>query len=111
MEVGGALLLVVCGDLTSQGVDAVVNAANPELQHGGGVAHSLTIAGGADVQSQSDDWVERHGPLGPGGAAVTGGGNLPAEHIIHVVGPVYGEGQDNLSLIHISEPTRRTPIS
>jgi len=98
-EVGGALLLVVCGDLTSQGVDAVVNAANPELQHGGGVAHSLTIAGGADVQSQSDDWVERHGPLGPGGAAVTGGGNLPAEHIIHVVGPVYGEGQDNEGLL------------
>lgn len=98
-EVGGALLLVVRGDLTTQGVDAVVNAANPELQHGGGVAHALALAGGPEVQRLSDEWVERHGPLSPGTAAVTDGGNLPAEHIIHVVGPRFAEGQDNESLL------------
>ena len=98
-EIGGALLLVVRGDLTTQGVDAVVNAANPQLQHGGGVAHALSLAGGSDVQRLSDEWVERHGALSPGTAAVTGGGNLPAEHVIHVVGPRYARGQDNEALL------------
>ena len=98
-EVDGALLLVVCGDLTSQGVDAVVNATNAELQHGGGLAHALAIAGGPDVQRSSDEWIQRHGPLAPGTAAVTESGNLPAEHIIHVVGPRYTEGQDNEGLL------------
>ena len=98
-DIGGALLLVVRGDLTTQGVDAVVNAANPQLQHGGGVAHALSLAGGPDVQRLSDEWVERHGPLSPGAAAVTGAGNLPAEHVIHVVGPRYADGQDNEALL------------
>jgi O-acetyl-ADP-ribose deacetylase (regulator of RNase III) len=89
----------VVGDLTRQEVDVVVNAANPQLQHGGGVAAALARAGGAQVQRDSDAWVDEFGALGPGRAAVTTAGSLPAEHIVHVVGPRYREGQDNEGLL------------
>lgn len=86
---------VVVGDLTRQDVDAVVNAANTHLQHGGGVAAALARAGGPIVQEESDAWVREHGPLIAGSAAVTSAGAMPAERIIHVAGPVYQEAQDN----------------
>lgn len=90
---------VVVGDLTRQDVDVVVNAANSRLQHGGGVAAALARAGGPEVQAASDAWVAEHGPLGPGTAAVTTAGRLPARHIVHVVGPVHRPGQDNAGLL------------
>ena len=95
VEIGGATLRVVAGDLTAQHVDAVVNAANEQLAHGGGVAKALADVGGARVQQESDAWVRDHGPLSPGQAALTTAGNLPAEHLVHVVGPRYHEGRDN----------------
>lgn len=87
------------GDLTQQDVDAVVNAANEQLAHGGGVAAALARAGGPRVQAESDEWVAEHGPLAPGKAAVTTAGELPARMIVHVVGPRYREGQDNAALL------------
>lgn len=98
-EVNGRHLIVVQGDLTAQPVDAVVNAANEHLKHGGGVAAALARAGGPEVQAESDRWVAEHGPLGPGQAAVTTAGPMPAERIVHVVGPRYREGQDNPGLL------------
>lgn len=90
---------VVVGDLTSQDVGAVVNAANTHLQHGGGVAAALARAGGPQIQAESDDWVRRHGPLSVGVAAVTSAGEMPAEYVIHVAGPIYRVGQDNEGLL------------
>jgi putative ATPase len=90
---------VVQGDLTQQPVDAIVNAANEHLAHGGGVAAAIVKAGGVEIQEESDRWVAEHGPLGPGQAAVTGAGSLPASKIIHVVGPRFRPGQDNASLL------------
>ena len=90
---------VVVGDLAQQDVDAVVNAANSHLQHGGGVARALVQAGGAVIQHESDAWVGEHGPLPVGGAAVTTGGAMPARHVIHVAGPIYRRGQDNEGLL------------
>ncbi len=90
---------VVQGDITAQQVDAVVNAANERLAHGGGVAAAIVRAGGRVIQDESDAWVRRHGPLRPGQAAVTSGGALPARWVIHVVGPRYREGQDNEGLL------------
>ena len=95
VEVGSTRVVTVLGDLTTQNVDAVVNAANTHLQHGGGVAAALVRAGGPTVQDESDAWLRKHGPLGVGTAAVTSGGAIPAEYVIHVVGPIYRADQDN----------------
>jgi putative ATPase len=94
-QVGSAALVVVRGDLTAQRVDVVVNAANERLAHGGGVAAALARAGGPEVQAESDAWVARHGPVGSGRAAVTTAGRMPADRIVHVVGPRWRRDRDN----------------
>ena len=93
------MIKVVQGDLTAQPVAAIVNAANEHLQHGAGVAGAIVRAGGNVIQTESDEWVAEHGPLGPGRAAITSGGGLPARYVIHVVGPRFREGQDNDALL------------
>ena len=98
-HLGGGVLVALAGDLTAQEVDAVVNAANEQLAHGGGVAAALARAGGPEVQRESDAWLAEHGPLGPGQAAVTTAGAMPARMIVHVVGPRYREQQDNEGLL------------
>ncbi len=82
------MLRVVQGDLTKERVDAVVNAANEWLAHGGGVAGAIVRRGGLQVQWESDAWVEKHGKLPVGGVAVTGAGALQCTRAIHAVGPV-----------------------
>lgn len=98
-DAGGATIHAVEADLTGMAVGAVVNAANERLAHGGGVAAALSRAGGPAVQQASDSWVAEHGPVGPGQAAVTTAGAMPAELVIHVVGPRYRSGQDNPALL------------
>jgi len=87
------------GDITSIPVDAVVNAANEQLLHGGGVAAAIARAGGPAVDEESRAWVAANGPVRPGGAAVTSAGRLPARWIVHVVGPRYRPGRDNAALL------------
>ena len=89
----------VQADITDMRVDAVVNAANEWLAHGGGVAAALARAGGEQVQHESDAWVREHGPVRPGQAVVTTAGHMPARMIVHVVGPRYRTGQDNEALL------------
>ncbi len=67
------------GDITDAGVDAVVNAANNDLQLGAGVAGAIRRKGGPSIQAECD----RIGTIPLGEAAVTGGGNLRARHVIH----------------------------
>lgn len=98
-RIGETNVIVVRGDLTRQPVAAVVNAANRELQHGGGVAQAIVRTGGRVIQEESDAWIREHGPVGRGQAAVTTGGMLIASHVIHVVGPVYRPGQDNAEML------------
>jgi O-acetyl-ADP-ribose deacetylase (regulator of RNase III) len=93
------VLKVVEGDLTSLRVDAIVNAANSQLQHGGGVAAAIVSRGGRVIQDESNQWVAEHGPVGLGQAAITTGGSLPARYVIHVVGPVYRPDQDNEGML------------
>lgn len=90
---------VMTGDITTVEVDVIVNAANEQLAHGGGVARAIARAGAPVVDEESQRWVERHGPLGPGEAAHTGAGAMPATWVVHVVGPRYREGQDNEVLL------------
>ncbi|WKZ36374.1 MAG: macro domain-containing protein [Anaerolineales bacterium] len=87
----GQTLQIVQGDITLDEVDAIVNAANDHLQHGGGVAWAISQKGGATVQQESDEWIRKHGPVSHSHPAWTSGGLLPAKYIIHAVGPVWGE--------------------
>ena len=90
----GQTLQIVQGDITVDKVDAIVNAANEHLQHGGGVAWAISKRGGPIVQEESDEWIRKHGPVTHSHPAWTLGGLLPAKYIIHAVGPVWGDTHD-----------------
>ena len=121
-----ATLQLVQGDLTEESVDAIVNAANAHLQHGGGVAGAISRRGGAQIQVESDAWVRKNGPVSHARPAYTVAGKLPCRYVIHAVGPVWGEGQedqklqaavegslelaDRLSLVSIAFPAISTGI-
>lgn len=89
---------IVQGDITEEPVDAIVNAANERLAHGGGVAGTISRRGGASIQRESDRWVHEHGPVSTGSAAITGAGELPARYVLHAVGPVWGSGDEQQKL-------------
>ena len=90
IQVKRTILELVEGDITALDTDAIVNAANERLAHGGGVAGAIARKGGPTIQRESDEWVRSHGRVATGSAAITSGGNLRARHVIHAVGPVYG---------------------
>jgi O-acetyl-ADP-ribose deacetylase (regulator of RNase III) len=89
IQIGHTTLALVEGDITELETDAIVNAANEHLAHGGGVAGAIVRKGGPAIQRESDEWVRRHGPVPTGSSAITLGGKLKARHVIHAVGPVY----------------------
>jgi len=80
-------------------VDAIVNAANGHLAHGGGVAGLISRAAGPELQAESDRLVREHGPFPTGSAVVTGAGRLPFKGVIHAVGPRQGEGNEEAKLV------------
>jgi O-acetyl-ADP-ribose deacetylase (regulator of RNase III) len=88
----------VRGDLLQEPADAIVNAANGRLAHGGGVAGIIARAAGAALQEESDRLVRSHGPFATGSAVVTSAGKLPFKGVIHAVGPRFGEGDEESKL-------------
>jgi O-acetyl-ADP-ribose deacetylase (regulator of RNase III) len=74
-----AELEVIAGDITQLDVDAITNAANTQLKHGGGVAAAISGAAGPELQRESDEKA----PIGLGDAVETSGGELPARYVIH----------------------------
>ncbi len=94
----GQRFQLVQGDITQQDVDAIVNAANAGLQHGGGVAGIIVRRGGPGIQVESNQWVQEHGPVDHAEPAFTSGGDLPCRYVIHAVGPVWGEGDEDAKL-------------
>lgn len=90
-KIGNKTLRLVQGDITERDVDAIVNAANSHLQHGGGVAGAIVKKGGNIIQEESD----RIGFTPVGTAVLTGAGRLPSRFVIHAVGPRMGEGDED----------------
>ena len=88
----GRILRITEGDITEQDVDAIVNAANEMLAHGGGVAGAIAAKGGPAITSESRRSVQEHGHVPTGSATITRGGNLKARYVIHAVGPVWQGG-------------------
>jgi len=98
LSFNGHTIEIVRGDITEERTDAIVNAANSSLQHGGGVALAIVRAAGKKVTEESREYVRQHGEVPTGGAMVTTGGELNAAYIIHAVGPVWGTGDEDEKL-------------
>ncbi len=92
--IGDKKLVLVKGDITERNVDAIINAANSYLKHGGGVAGAIVRKGGDEIQKESD----KIGYVPVGSAAATGAGKLPCKAVIHAVGPRMGEGDEDNKL-------------
>jgi len=92
---------LVQGDITSQEVDAVVNAANGSLLGGGGVDGAIHRKGGPSILAECKALRAKRYPDGlpTGDAVATTGGNLPARWVIHAVGPVYSRSEDRSELL------------
>jgi len=88
----GQVIQVREGNIVTEQCDVIVNAANSQLKHNGGVARAISEAGGHLIQYESDKWVKQVGEVEVGSVAVTTGGMLSCAYIYHAVGPVWGNG-------------------
>ena len=88
VKIINSTLELVEGDITKQEIDAIVNAANTSLLGGGGVDGAIHKAGGHAILEE----CKKIGGCPTGEAVITTGGNLPAKHVIHTVGPVWHYG-------------------
>lgn len=93
-KINGKTLRIMIGDITERDTDAIVNAANNYLKHGGGVAGAIVKKGGQIIQEESD----KIGFVPTGSAAITTAGALKAKYVIHAVGPKWGEGEEEQKL-------------
>lgn len=91
----GKRLEIVKGDITAEKVDAIVNAANAQLVHGGGIAGAIVRKGGEIIQIESDSWIKIHGPVSHDSPTYTGAGRLACKYVIHAVGPYWGQGNED----------------
>ena len=93
---GNVAVECVRGDITAQDdLEAVVNAANARLEPGGGVAGAIHRAAGPGLAREATPL----GPIAPGEAIITGGHDLPNRHVIHTLGPVYGQDRPEAELL------------
>lgn len=95
----GKAFEVVIYDLLYEPTDAIVNAANGGLSHGGGVAAAISRAAGDELDEESDRIVKERGRIPVGGAVITTAGKLPFKGIIHAVGPRMGEGEEEGKIV------------
>jgi len=86
-------ITVIQGDITKVAAEAIVNAANTSLLGGGGVDGAIHRAGGPTILAECQAIRNRQGGCKVGDAVITGAGNLPADYVIHTVGPRWSDGQ------------------
>ena len=92
---GHLLTVQVCrGDIISERVDAIVNAANENLSHCGGLALAISQAGGPSIQAESTQYVRDNGKVPPGSAVCLGSGELPCRGVVHAVAPRWRGGEE-----------------
>ncbi len=95
-EVDGTIIELVKGDITSQpDCEAIVNAANAQLRTGGGVAGAIHRAAGPGLEKECRPMA----PISPGEAVITSGHDLPNDHVIHCLGPIYGRDEPSDGLL------------
>ena len=92
------VIKLVNGDITDRHVDAIVNAANSYLKHGGGVAAAIVRKGETIIQEESDNIIAKTGIVPVGSAVITTAGKLPCKAVIHTIGPRTGEGNEDYKL-------------
>jgi putative ATPase len=94
---------IVLKDITKEKTEAITNAANEHLAHGGGVAGPICRSGGSSIQKESNKYVKENGIVKTGQCAVTGAGTLPCKFVIHAVGPIWSDyepAEKNVQLLH-----------
>lgn len=89
------MIKILQGDITKIQVDAIVNAANTSLLGGGGVDGAIHSAGGHEILDECIKIREKQGGCPVGEAVITKAGNLPAKYVIHTVGPIWKDGNEN----------------
>lgn len=94
IQLEGTQLDLIAGEVTEFDVDAIVNPATEDLQLSAAVGEAIREQGGPSIQEECD----RIGGTPVGTAVITGGGNLDAKHVIHAVGPIMGEGEEDRKL-------------
>lgn len=94
IEIGKSFIELVQGDITEMDTEAIVNAANAQLQLGSGVAGAIRRKGGPAIQEECN----KIGGIFVGGVVITTGGNLKAKYVIHAIGPMMGEGDEDNKL-------------
>ncbi|XP_056103818.1 protein mono-ADP-ribosyltransferase PARP14 isoform X2 [Rhinichthys klamathensis goyatoka] len=105
---GGITVTVRMADICKLSVDAVVNAANEDLMHSGGVAFALLQAAGPCLQQYSDQYIKVHGPLKPGDAIITEAGRLPCKYVVHAVGPRFSDSDRRTTVQRLRRAVRES---
>jgi len=96
VTISGVRIEITRGDIVAQDdVDAVVNAANAELRTGGGVAGAIHRTAGPGLAEEARPMA----PISPGECVITGGHELPVDHVLHCLGPVYGRDEPSGELL------------
>jgi len=95
----GVAIQVRHGDMTTEEVDCIVNAANASLDHASGLAGAIIKKGGKVIQDESDLHIAKFGKLEEGGVAVTSSGTLPCKHVLHAVGPMWHGGKEGEEIV------------
>jgi len=98
ISVGKKKIHIKQGDITAEAADAIVNPANSQLMHGGGAARAIALKGGPLINEQSRHLIEQIGPVPVSKAVITDAGELSCKFVIHTVGPVWGEGDEEEKL-------------
>jgi O-acetyl-ADP-ribose deacetylase (regulator of RNase III) len=98
LQIGEKTLQIKKGDITNETSDAIVNAANGQLRHGGGVARAIVLKGGPIIDQECRNIIKSQGFIPVGNAVITVAGNLACKYVIHAVGPRMGEGNESEKL-------------